>query len=71
MYNMYSRNFTNPTFGRLTKKPTEEKCSLDSAANKRRSCAQNDYFLVPHEEVPGLNPGRAKKLQFFQGVSCN
>ena len=35
-------------------------------ANGRRSRAQNDSFLGPHEEVPGSNPGRGKKLVFFK-----
>ena len=25
-------------------------------------------ILVPHEEVPGLNPGRGKQLKIFQGI---
>ena len=27
---------------------------------------KNDSFIVPHEEVPGLNPGRGKQLVFFK-----
>ena len=45
-------------------------CILYTAANRRRSGAQNNSFLVPHEEVPGLNPRRGKKLVFFK-VSSN
>ena len=35
-----------------------------------RSRAQNDYFLVPHVEIPGSNLGRGKQLVFFK-VSSN
>ena len=51
MYNMYSRDFTGPSYDRLVKKPWEEMYSLDGAANGGRSRAQNDSFLVLHEEV--------------------
>ena len=43
-----------------------KKYSLDGAANRRRSFAQNDYFLVQHEEVPGSNPGRGKILYYLR-----
>ena len=59
-----------PIYNRLMKKPLEEKYSLDGAANGRPSRAQNDSFLVPHEDIPGSNPGRGKKLVFFK-VSSN
>ena len=70
MYNMYSRNFTSPIYDRITKNHYEENYSLDRAANGRRRCARNASFLVPREEVPGLNPGRGKQLVFIK-VSSN
>ena len=60
MYNMYSRNFAGPIFDRIVKKHYEENDSLGDAVNVRHSCAENDSFLVPHEEVPGSNPGQGK-----------
>ena len=69
MYNMYSRDFAGPIYDRIAKKRYEEKYFLDGAANGRRSRAQNDSFLVPHEEVPGSNPGRGKQLLFFKESS--
>ena len=50
------------------KKSWEEKCSLDGAANVRRSSAQNYSFLVPHEKDPGSNPKQGKQLKLFQGI---
>ena len=29
---------------------------------------QNDYFLVPREEVPGSNSGRCKQLVLFKVI---
>ena len=55
-----------PIYDRIATKLQEEKYSLDGAANGRRSRAQNDSFLVPHEEVPGSNPGQGKQLVFFK-----
>ena len=60
MYNMYCRDFAGPIYDRIAKKPYDEKHFLDGAANGSSSCAQNDYFLVPQEEVPGSNTGRGK-----------
>ena len=65
MYNMYSRDFAGPTFGRLVKMPLEENDSCYGVANGRRSRAQIKSSLVPHEEVPGSNSGRGKQLVFF------
>ena len=70
MYNMYIRDFAGPTFGRLVKMPLEENDSCYGAANGRRSRAQNDPFLFPHEDIPGSNPRRGKQLVFFK-VSSN
>ena len=67
---MQCRDFSGPIYDRITKKPEEEKYSLDSAANGRRSRVQNDSFPVPHEEVPGSNTRRGKQLVFFK-VSSN
>ena len=66
MYNMYSKTFESPIFDRTAKKPYEENHSLDGAGNGRRSCVQNEYFLVPHEEVTGSNTGRGQQLKVFQ-----
>ena len=44
--------------------------SLDDAAHGSRSRAQNDYFLVPKEEVPGSNTVQDNQLVFFK-VSWN
>ena len=57
MYNMYSSDFAGPIYARLVNKHLEEKYSLDGAANGTRSRAQNNSYLVPHEKVPGSNPG--------------
>ena len=67
MHNMYSCNFAGPIYDRFAKKPKEEKYSLDSAANGRRSPAQNDS--VSHEEVQGLIHRRGKHLVFFKVYS--
>ena len=70
MYSMYCRDFSGPIYNRIAKKRYEEKYSLDGAANGRLSRALNDFFLVPHEEVPGSNSGRGKQLVFLK-VSPN
>ena len=69
MYNMYCRDIAGSIYDRLVKKPQEENYYLDGSANGKRSRAQNDSFLVPHEEVPGSNPGRGKQLVFFKVYS--
>ena len=68
MYNMYIHDFKGPIYDRLVKKPQEQKYSLDSAANGRCSRAQNESFLVPHENVPGTNPGQGKQLVYFKVI---
>ena len=65
LYNMYSRDFAGPVYDKLVKKP-KIKYSLGGAANGRRSRAQKEYSLVPHEKVPGSNTGQSKQLVFFK-----
>ena len=65
MYNMYSRDLLAPIYNRILKKHQEENYSIDGAANGGRSRAKNDYFLVPHEKVPGSNPEKVKQLVLF------
>ena len=52
MYSMYSRDFAGPIYNRQVKKPSEEKYSLEGAANDRSNWVQKNYFLVPHK--PGF-----------------
>ena len=68
MYNIYSRDLSGPIYCRLVKKPWVEKYSLDGATNGRRSRAQNNSFIVPHEEVPGSNPVQDKHLVLFKVI---
>ena len=64
---MYYISYTvGPIFDRQVKTHYKEKCSLDGAANRRRSCAQNDFFLVPHEEALGSKPGRGNRFDYFK-----
>ena len=68
MYNMYSQDYASPICNRLVMNPQEEKYSLGGAANKWRSCAQNDSFLVPHEKFLGSNPGRVQQIVLFKVI---
>ena len=60
--------FVVPKFDRLVKKPWEENYSLNDVFNGRHSRAQNNSFLVPHEEVLGSNLRRSDRKKLIQGI---
>ena len=71
MYDIYSPKFADPIYNRLMKKPWEEQYSHDDVVNGRRSPVQKDYFIVPHEKVPGLKPSNVNILYSLRCMLIN
>ena len=67
MYNMYSCDFAGSTH----EEALRIKLFPCSATNGRRSRAHNNYFIFPHEEVPGSNPWRGKQPVFFKVIKID
>ena len=60
--------FAGPILDILLKKPLQENYYLGGVSNGSCSLATNDYFIAPHEEVPGFNTRRGKQFKLFQGI---